>query len=171
MLKPSYAELMEVLNKDTEDASEITSRYTIVIAASKRARQIIDGDEPMVENTKGKPLSTAVEEINEGKIKVVPEGEGTVLNLHPVFNEEDYFTNEEDYLSKKPEDNTNMDNGLDENISEEIDEETDDFDVFDVSDFDELDDETFDTDELDDEIIDDTDFEETDDDESDAEEE
>lgn len=161
MLKPSYAELMEVLNKDTEDASEITSRYTIVIAASKRARQIIDGDEPMVENTKGKPLSTAVEEINEGKIKVVPEGEGTVLNLHPVFNEEDYFTNEEDYLSKKSEDNTNIDNGLDENISEEIDEEADDFDVFDVSDFDELDDE----------IIDDTDFEETDDEESDIEEE
>ena len=102
MLKPSYAELMEVLNKDTEDSSEITSRYTIVIAASKRARQIIDGDSPMVEDTKGKPLSTAVEEINAGKIKVVPEGQGTVLNLHPVINEEDYLLDEGKYLKESP---------------------------------------------------------------------
>ena len=51
MLKPSYAELMEVLNKDTEEVSEITSRYTIVIAAAKRARQLIAGDEPMVKET------------------------------------------------------------------------------------------------------------------------
>ncbi len=91
MLRPSYAELMEVLNKDTEDTSEITSRYTIVIAAAKRARQLIDGDEPMVEEKKGKPLSTAVEEIYEGKIKVVPEGQGTVLHLKNEFNEEEFF--------------------------------------------------------------------------------
>ena len=88
MLKPSYAELMEVLNKDTEEASEITSRYTIVIAAAKRARQIIAGDEPMVQEKQGKPLSTAVEEISEGKIKVVPEGEGTVINIKKDNDEE-----------------------------------------------------------------------------------
>jgi len=103
MLKPSYAELMEVLNKDTEASSEITSRYTIVIAASKRARQIIDGDSPMVEDTKGKPLSTAVEEINAGKIKVVPEGEGTVLNLHPVVIDDNYLLEEEKHLKEKSE--------------------------------------------------------------------
>lgn len=96
MLKPSYAELMEVLNKDIEDNSEITSRYTIVIAASKRARQIIDGDEPMVEDKKGKPLSTAVEEIYESKIKVVPEGQGTILNTQSSF-EDDYFTKDEGF--------------------------------------------------------------------------
>ena len=79
MLKPSYAELMEVLNKDTEEVSEITSRYTIVIAAAKRARQLIAGDEPMVKEKQGKPLSTAVEEIRQEKVKVVPEGQGTVL--------------------------------------------------------------------------------------------
>lgn len=80
MLKPSYAELMDVLNKDSGE--QVTSRYTVVIASAKRARQLIDGDTPMVdEKIEGKPLSTAVEEIFEGKVKVVPEGEGTVLDL------------------------------------------------------------------------------------------
>lgn len=78
MLKPSYAELMEVMNKDKE--SDVTSRYTVVIAAAKRARQLIDGDEPMIDNDmEGKPVSTAVEEIRQGKIHVVPEGQGTVI--------------------------------------------------------------------------------------------
>lgn len=81
MLRPSYAELMTTLNKESEVGDEITSRYTIVIAAAKRARQLIDGDEPMVKEISGKPVSTAVEELRENKIKVVPEGEGTVLKL------------------------------------------------------------------------------------------
>nr|WP_317356754.1 DNA-directed RNA polymerase subunit omega [uncultured Tyzzerella sp.] len=79
MLKPSYAELMDVLNKNSNEQDEVTSRYTIVIAAAKRARQIIEGDEPMVKNRPGKPVSTAVDEILNNKIKIVPEGEGTVL--------------------------------------------------------------------------------------------
>lgn len=81
MLIPSYAELMNVLNKESCENEQITSRYTIVIAAAKRARQIINGDEPMVECKKGKPLSTAVEEIYKEKIKVVPEGEGTIIDF------------------------------------------------------------------------------------------
>jgi len=100
MLRPSYAELMNVLNQNADDANEITSRYTIVIASAKRARQIIDGDEPMVTNYKrGKPLSTAVQELWEGKIKIVPEGQGTVLNLYKET--EDDTTNDDD----KQEDN------------------------------------------------------------------
>ena len=82
MLKPSYAELMDVLNKNSE-GKDINSRYTIVIAAAKRARQLIDGDEPMIENyNEGKPVSTAVEELYENKIQIVPEGQGTVLELY-----------------------------------------------------------------------------------------
>jgi DNA-directed RNA polymerase subunit omega len=82
MLKPSYAELMDVLNEKGE-SGDINSRYTIVIAAAKRARQLIDGDEPMIDNyNSGKPLSTAVQELYEGKIDIVGEGEGTVLDLY-----------------------------------------------------------------------------------------
>lgn len=42
------------------------------MATSKRARQIISGEEPLVycvNNTK--PLSVAVEELNQGKIKIL----------------------------------------------------------------------------------------------------
>lgn len=90
MLRPSYAELMKVLNEETEGDEEITSRYTIVIATAKRARQIIDGDEPMISMKKGKPVSIAVEELYHSKIKVVPEGKGTILN---ISGKEDIFEN------------------------------------------------------------------------------
>lgn len=72
MIHPSYVELMKVVNNDVEIGEEpvVNSRYSIVIATAKRARQIIGGDEPLVENAKGKkPLSIAVEELYTGKVK------------------------------------------------------------------------------------------------------
>ena len=43
MLHPSYTDLMKVVNKDVEegDSKVVNSRYSIVIAAAKRARQLI----------------------------------------------------------------------------------------------------------------------------------
>ena len=76
MLHPSYTDLMKVVNQDVEEGATkiVNSRYSIVLAAAKRARQIIDGAEPMVENPKcNKPLSIAVEEIMNGDVKIVPE--------------------------------------------------------------------------------------------------
>ena len=78
MLHPSYTELMEKINKEGETGEEpvINSRYSIVMATSKRARQIIGGDEPLVNMKTGmKPLSVAVEELNEGKIKILGDEE------------------------------------------------------------------------------------------------
>ena len=51
MIHPSYVDLMKVMNSGVEFGEEpvVNSRYSIVIAASKRARQIIAGDEPLVE--------------------------------------------------------------------------------------------------------------------------
>ncbi len=47
MIHPSYVELMKVVNNDVEIGEEpvVNSRYSIVIATAKRARQIIAGDE------------------------------------------------------------------------------------------------------------------------------
>ena len=76
MIHPSYVELMKVVNNDVEIGEEpvVNSRYSIVIATAKRARQIISGDEPLVENAKGKkPLSIAVEELYTGKVKIMGE--------------------------------------------------------------------------------------------------
>ena len=44
MLHPSYSELIKVVNSDVEEgeAPVVNSRYSIVLATAKRARQIID---------------------------------------------------------------------------------------------------------------------------------
>lgn len=78
MIHPSYVELMKVVNEGAEIGEEpvVNSRYSIVLATAKRARQIIAGAEPMVANPKcNKPLSIAVEELYRGDVKIVPEEE------------------------------------------------------------------------------------------------
>ena len=72
MLHPSSAVLLEVVNSDVEEgeAPVVNSRYSIVLAAAKRARQIIGGEEAMVSTKGKKPLSIAVEEIYKGKVKI-----------------------------------------------------------------------------------------------------
>ena len=63
MLHPSYTDLMNIVNGDVEEGEEpvISSRYSIVMATAKRARQIIGGEEPLVEIKQDKPLSIAIE--------------------------------------------------------------------------------------------------------------
>ena len=77
MIHPSYVELMKVVNKESDNIGEepvVNSRYSIVIASAKRARQIIAGAEPMVVNPGNKkPLSMAVEEIYNGDVKILGE--------------------------------------------------------------------------------------------------
>ena len=76
MLHPSYTDLMKVVNQDVgEGATKIVnSRYSIVLATSKRARQLIDGSTPLVRTKEGeKPLSVAIDELNSGKLKIIAE--------------------------------------------------------------------------------------------------
>lgn len=75
MLHPSYSDLMNVVNSDVEPGEQpiVQSRYSIVLATSRRARQIIDGEEPMAKVANNKPLSIAVEELYEGKVKILGE--------------------------------------------------------------------------------------------------
>lgn len=95
MLQPSYTQIMQKLNAEGE--SKLTSRYSIVIAAAKRARNIIDIINEQAAATKEadktgertispermkeanelnellkvkKPISIAVDEIYEGKIRM-----------------------------------------------------------------------------------------------------
>ena len=74
MLHPSYTDLMQVVNQDVEEGATkvVNSRYSIVLATAKRARQIIDGDEALVPTKAGQqPLSIAIDEVNNAKIKIV----------------------------------------------------------------------------------------------------
>lgn len=74
MLHPSYSDLIDVVNSDVEKGEQpvVQSRYSIVIATAKRARQLIAGDEPLVRCSAGKKaLSVAVEELYEKKVKII----------------------------------------------------------------------------------------------------
>ena len=73
MLHPSYSDLMKVVNSEVEpgEAKVVNSRYSIVMAPAKRARQLISGDDALVKGDSLKPLSVAVEELNEGQIKIL----------------------------------------------------------------------------------------------------
>ena len=78
MLHPSYTDLMKVVNSEVEEgeAPVVNSRYSIVMATSKRARQLIDGAPTPVEHADElKPLSVAVEEVNKGIVKIVSDEE------------------------------------------------------------------------------------------------
>ena len=58
MIYPSIDELLD----------KVDSRYTLVIAAAKRGRQLRDGSPPLVECSSRKEVTIALHEINSGKI-------------------------------------------------------------------------------------------------------
>ena len=78
MIYPSYVELMKVVNDGVEIGEEpvVNSRYSIVLATAKRARQLINGAESFIDRPKcNKPLSIAVEELYNGDVKIVTDDE------------------------------------------------------------------------------------------------
>lgn len=77
MIHPSYTDLMAVVNSEVEPGEQpvVQSRYSIVLATAKRARQIIAGETPHVPAANKKPLSVAVDELYQGKVKIVGDDE------------------------------------------------------------------------------------------------
>ena len=75
MLRPSYNDLIKVVNSGVEPGDEplVQSRYSIVIATAKRARQLIAGEEATVVENGRKPLSIAIDELYQSKVKIVSE--------------------------------------------------------------------------------------------------
>lgn len=73
MLHPSYTDLMNIANSEVEQGEQpvVNSRYSIVLATSKRARQIIAGSQPLIDNAGcPKPLSVAIDELSNSAIKI-----------------------------------------------------------------------------------------------------
>lgn len=77
MLHPSYTDLMKVVNSEIEQGEHpvVNSRYSIVIATAKRARQIIDGAAPLIDGEYPKPLSLAIDELYRGNVKIIGDDE------------------------------------------------------------------------------------------------
>ena len=79
MIHPSYTELIDAINTNQEENDAdmvLNSRYSLVLATSKRARQLIAGAQPLVGRAEGKkPLSIAIDELYQGKVKILPASE------------------------------------------------------------------------------------------------
>lgn len=72
MFEPSAQKLINVVNESaTNENEKINSKYSVIIAAAKRARQLVDEKDQRVENGKN-PLTIAIDEIEDRIVKVVP---------------------------------------------------------------------------------------------------
>lgn len=93
MIHPSYTELIQAINNNAEEDDNtmmLNSRYSLVLATSKRARQLIAGAEPLVDGAAGKkPLAIAIDELYKGKVKIVATSEeDEVQESAPAASEE-----------------------------------------------------------------------------------
>lgn len=66
MINPSIVDLLK----------KVDNRYSLVVVASKRARQLIEGKEPLINVDSTKPVTIAINEINEGAIETETTKEG-----------------------------------------------------------------------------------------------
>ncbi|MBP2031601.1 DNA-directed RNA polymerase subunit omega [Clostridium algifaecis] len=58
MINPSVVDLLK----------KVDSRYTLITIIAKRARQLVEGSEPMVDIDSSKPVTIAINEIDRGLI-------------------------------------------------------------------------------------------------------
>ena len=63
IVKPTVTELLK----------KAKNRYELVIATSKRARQIAMGDEPLTKVKEESPVTLAANELAEGKFEIIRE--------------------------------------------------------------------------------------------------
>lgn len=70
MLRPSHKELIKKIN-EFEENSKIESKYSLVIAVSKRARRLIEIEKSGVVILK--PITRAIEDICDHKVVIVKE--------------------------------------------------------------------------------------------------
>lgn len=70
MVKPTINELLE----------KAENRYALVIATSKRARQLAMGAEPLTDKKEASVVTLAADEIAEGKVKILKENDNVTEN-------------------------------------------------------------------------------------------
>ena len=138
MLHPSYKEMIERMNETKSEGDvEIHSRYSLVIAAAKRARQINSGSEPLVDvSGKEKNLSAAVDELFAGKVHIIENTEAVSddyashdarMDVKPSYSW-DAISENEDYSESDDSDFTDdSEQDEEEEDSEENDTDTEDY--------------------------------------------
>ena len=81
IVKPTVTELLK----------KTKNRYELVIATSKRARQIAMGDEPLTKVKEESPVTLAANELAEGKFEIIREEE----NKEEIKEQSEEQNNEE----------------------------------------------------------------------------
>ena len=135
MIHPSYTDLMNAVNANVEPGEEpvVNSRYSIVLATAKRAKQLINGAPPEipVEDIKcEKPLSIAVQEVYAGKVKILTGNEADEIATFTEGTLDDIETavgdmqsdNAEAYLPDQEEEEAEADEGMIEFADDIIDD-------------------------------------------------
>lgn len=89
MIHPSYNELSDAINSgNVNEEPVVNSRYSVCVATAKRARQLIDGAEPLTTPHCNKPLSTAIDELYEGKVTILAEEPAEAGTEADIYAEE-----------------------------------------------------------------------------------
>ena len=139
MLHPSYLELMNAVNAnaDTSDGKPVvTSRYSIVVAAAQRARQLIEEEVQEADNyVISKPLSTAIGELMNGKVTIIPGDDNYSDFAESVVMQNAYGAS------------ISIDSDVDDGESDDIDEDSEHEDSFE-DDEENFDDESFEDEDL-----------------------
>jgi DNA-directed RNA polymerase omega subunit len=65
MVKPSVTELLK----------KVDNQFELVVATSKRARQLSKGDKPLIKKEEASTVTLAADEIAEGKVRIIRENE------------------------------------------------------------------------------------------------
>lgn len=72
MFEPSGQELINIANEGVLNENEtVKSKYSVIIAAAKRARQLVDEKDARVEEG-ANPLTVAIDEIKNKVVKIQP---------------------------------------------------------------------------------------------------
>ena len=139
MLHPSYLELMNAVNANADPSDGkpvVTSRYSIVVAAAQRARQLIEEEVQEADNyVISKPLSTAIGELMSGKVTIIPGDDNYSDFADSVIMQSAYGAS------------VSIDSDVEDGESDDIDEDSDHEDSFE-DDEENFDDESFEDEDL-----------------------
>ncbi len=142
MLHPSYSELISAVNSGVAEGEEpvVNSRYSIVIATAKIARQLVAGEAPLVDvDEKKKPLSVAVDELYNRQVRILSEDEIAALETGEQTTEPDSQETDEEGVQIREKERPHysgisIDDYTDEDIEDLSGEDSEDFEEEEYSD-------------------------------------
>ena len=76
MFEPSAQRLIDIANESILNENEkVKSKYTVIFAAAKRARQLVDNNDLRVKGG-ANPLTVAISELERKEVRIIKEDKG-----------------------------------------------------------------------------------------------